>query len=146
MTDIKCDRLIASAQKLRDALEGPVRESAEPWAKAVHAALGRVAATIQEDVEGVERTKENLGDANPDIQFTPTVDRHIESTRGQLIQLGEIVHHLRADIREASDVRLADVPKIRARGQEIVYAIEKARKDDDKFMLDAVNSNPGAGE
>jgi hypothetical protein len=146
MNEVKSDLLVASMHGLRQALAADYRDRDSWWADAVHIALGQAAAAIQEEVQAVEQSMANVGDINPDFQNAPAAERHVQATREQFIRLGEKVHQLRAYIRQAGENHLLDPAQLRLRGQEIADAIEKVRKADEKFLLDTVNSNPGAGE
>jgi hypothetical protein len=53
---------------------------------------------------------------------------------------------LRADIRQAGEKHLLDPAQLHLRGQDIANTIEKVRKADERFLLDTINTNPGAGE
>ena len=146
MDQIKSDPLFASMHGLRQALAADYRDRDSWWADAVHIALGQVAAAIQGEVQAVEQSLANIGDINPDFQNAPAAERHIQATREQFIRLGEMVHQLRADIRQTGKNNLLDCAQLRLRGQEIANTIEKVRKADERFLLDTINTNPGAGE
>ena len=95
---------------------------------------------------GQRFSRESLGDINPDFVNTPTMERHTEMTRERFIKLGETIHQLRAEIHQLRPTRPYDVPELRLRGEKIVIAVEEVRKNDEKFLIDTGNSNPGAGE
>ncbi len=146
MTPIKSDPLFALMHRLREALAADFRDRESRWADAVHKVLGELAAEIQEEVRAAEQSKDMVGGINPDFQSSPNTERHVETTRGQMIQLGERVHQLRADIRLACEHPTFEVIPVRLRGEEIATGIENVRQADDKFLLDTFNSNPGAGD
>jgi hypothetical protein len=142
----KTDPLIAANCKLRQCLAEDFHGNETGWSECVHDALAQVAAAIQDQVRDSEQSLKTVGDINPDFQ-APFAERHVEWARDRLIQLGERVHQLRADLRNAAETSLPlDQIQMRLRGQEIADGIDDVRHEDDKFLLDAVTSNPGAGD
>lgn len=142
MTDRTKPDLLCLVRNLRHALEsGPDR-----WLDATYEALGHVADAVHDEVGTVEDIPDRLGDINPDFQHVPSTQRHVDTTRNLMIQLGEQAHQLRAEIRQAHEMPPLDLVQLRLRGEEIAGMIEKVEKDDEKFMFETANSNPGAGE
>jgi len=127
-------------------LRGAVARGPDHWLDATYDALGRVADAVHGAVGVVEDTSDRLGDINRDFQNVPVTQRHVETTRKRMIQLGEEAHQLRAEIRQAPGLPPLDVVQLRLRVEEVAGLIEKVEKDDEKFMLETANSNPGAGE
>jgi hypothetical protein len=146
MTNMKTDKLIASANKLRRTLAAESRDGNQAWAENVFSALGETASAVQEEVRTAEQSKESVGELNPDFEPMPVTERHVDSMRKQMIQLGEQLHQLRADLKQARDGKTVDTAPWRERGQQIADAIEKLRRDDDGYVLEKLNSNPGAGD
>jgi hypothetical protein len=116
------------------------------WMIALHDGLAKLSEAIQQELHIAERAREELGDINPDFQNVPGTERMLETTRSRLIRLGEQVHQLRADLRNPDNVQPLDIVQMRLRCEEILDRIEAVRHADDRMVLEAVNSNPGAGE
>jgi hypothetical protein len=144
MNAVKSDALLTSVKQLRDTLASESRD--DPWADAVHFALGRVAAAIQAEVQTSERARANVGEINPDFRDSPNAARHVNDMREHWIQLGEQVHQLRAGLRSARDEQRLDAHLLRADCEALAQAIEKVRRTESEFLLNTLNSNPGAGE
>lgn len=145
MSQNKPDPLLTTLQELRRILDANTGVPGSQWADAVHLALGQLAAAIQEEVQGAEKTMETVGEINPDLQNTPGAERHIRTKRADLIKLGEQVHQLRADVRQCLQDN-SDPTPLRLRGQEICTALEKVRHRENEFLLTTLNVNPGSGE
>lgn len=139
------DPLMAANDKLRQCLAANFQGNENEWTKCVHDALAKVAAAIQVEVGGSEQELQLVGEINPDFK-SPVAERHVEATRERMIQLGERVHQLRAEIRQAEDRLPLDLIHVRLRGEELVNALNEVRKADNEFLLDASTSNPGAGD
>ena len=146
MTQVIHDQILESVIVLREALAHDGSEDVPSWAQDVHHALGQLVNAVSDSVRGAEQTAAKLGDINPDVQNTAATDRHVENARAKMIKLGEKAHELRAEIRQTPPRRTLDMIQMRLRGEQLAAAIEKVRKADDKFFLDTMNSNPGAGE
>ncbi len=146
MTEQQTDRIGAALNKLKGALEAGGPNEPNGWIDTMHQLLGRLASAIQEEVRSAEKSKENVGDINPDFQNAPVTERHVEGVRDQWIQIGESIYQLRAELRQSQDLRYFDVTTWRQRVDEIAKAVEEVRHSDDEFLLKTLNSNPGAGE
>jgi hypothetical protein len=146
MNQIKLDPLVATVEGLQVAVDAACHGRDSQWADSVHFALGQLAAAIQQQVQAAEKSMEIVGDINPDFQNAPVTERHIEGTREQLIKLGEQVHQLRADIRNARESSVVDAAQIRWRGNEICAAVDKVRHADNEFLQTTFNTDLGAGE
>jgi hypothetical protein len=116
------------------------------WADDVYTALGQVADAIQDEVHEAEQTLDAVAELNPDFQNMPGTERHVDESRTRMIQLAEKIHQLRADIRQGLATATLALPAWQQRSLEIGAAIEKLRRQDTKFVLDTLNTNPGAGE
>jgi 7-keto-8-aminopelargonate synthetase-like enzyme len=148
------DRLPEAIAKLRRSLSlgsrlAPIAPIAgplgQPMADAVYLALGRLADAIQAEVEKAEHTMKTVGDVNPDLENAPTAERQVTASRDKLIRLGEEVHQFRAEIRRHGST-IVDAAQVQSQGLALADAIEKVRRTDDHFLLDAFNSNLGSGE
>jgi hypothetical protein len=146
MAQVIHDQILESVIVLRESLAIDGSNDIPGWAQDIHHALGQLVNAVSDNVRGAEHTADKLGDINPDVQNTAATDRHVENAREKMIKLGEKAHELRAEIRQTPPRRTLEMIQLRLRGEELVAAIEKVRKADDKFFLDAMNSNPGAGE
>ena len=146
MSRVQTDPIFAATKLLRQKLADAPEESDSRWMDKVHDGLARLSDAIQAEIHSAERSREELGDINPDFQNVPGTERRLEKTRKQFIQLGEQVHQLRADLRDMGNVQPLDVIQMRLRCEELLSQTEKVSRDDDRVMLEAANSNPGAGE
>lgn len=146
MTEQKTDRIGASLNRLKSALEAGGPNEPNGWIDTMHQLLGRLASAIQEEVRSAQKSKDNVGDINPDFQNSPGTERHVDAVRDQWIQIAESIYQLRAELRQSQDIRYFDVTTWRQRVDEIAKAVEKVRHADDEFLLKTLNSNPGAGE
>lgn len=146
MSEVKLDPVLSATKQLREFLESPQKADASAWAEDVRKSLGQLATAIQSEVQRSEGVRRDVGEINPDLQNSPTTERHIETSRVQFIQLGEKIHQLRADMNQPGEVKRMDTASVRRRATEIIVDAEATRKADDTFLLDAVNSNPGSGE
>jgi hypothetical protein len=146
MNQINPDPLVAATEELQRALNADARARSSQWADDVHAALEVLAAAIQEEVQAAEKSTAMVGNINPDFQNAPGTERHVQTTREQLINLGERVHQLRADLRHAGGHHALDLAQMRPRGQELLDAIAKLRHAMDEYLMKTLNTNPGAGE
>ena len=145
MIETKIDPVFAAVQKLRRVLGRDPQANAH-WLDAIHERIGQLSDAIKEQVHSTEHVKAEMGQINPDFQHAPGTERHDDCVREQLIQLNERLHQLRADLRNAKSTQTQDLFELRSRIEELVEEIEHVRKEDDKFILDTVNSNPGAGD
>ena len=116
------------------------------WAEDVFTALGQVAAAVQDEVHEAEQTLDAVAELNPDFQNMQGTERHVHESRTRLIQLAERIHQLRADIRQGLATATLALPAWQQRSLEICVAIENLHHQDTKFVLDTLNTNPGAGE
>ncbi len=146
MNQVKTDLLVVTTRYLQHAVAADCRGQNPQWGIDVHFALGQLASAIQQGVQAAEHSMKIVGELNPDLQHTPVSERHMESSRGQLIKLGEQVHQLRADIRIACAKDDLDIEKIRQRGAEICADVEKVRHADNDFFQKALNTDLGTGE
>ncbi len=146
MSQVNIQTLLATTQKLKRAYSAHWQDRESQWASDVHVALGELATAIQDEVQGSEKSMKIVGEINPDFRDAPVTDRHIQANREQLIQLGEQVHQLRADLRSAEERGVFDVDQIRRRCGEIHDALESVRHEDNDFLQNTLNTNLGAGE
>jgi hypothetical protein len=146
MMEVRTCPLGAAVQELHRTLDANCRAQESQWAGDVHSALGQLASAIQDEVQAVEKSMKMVGDINPDFQNAPVAERHTQTRRDQLIQLGEQVHRLRADIRTESEWLVIDVAQICKRADVIHDALEQVRLEDDDFLQTTLNTNLGAGE
>jgi hypothetical protein len=146
MNRIKPDLLVVTMQKLQRAVDAVSWGQDPQWVNNLHNVLGQSAAAIQQGIQAAESSMEIVGEINPDLQHAPVTERHMESTRAQLISLGEQVHQLRADIRNGCERGDLDTAEIQRRGTEICTAVEKVRHADNDFFQTALNIDLGAGE
>ena len=146
MNRAQADPIFAATMSMRKKLAGDLSDADARWFDALHDGLAKMSDAIQHELHAAERSREDLGAINRDFESMPGTERMLEATRTQLIQLGEQVHQLRADLRNLGNVQPLDVVQIRLRCEEILDKADAVRHADDKMMLEAVNSNPGAGE
>jgi len=146
MNEVKTDPLCVAVDKFLSALAAESRSQELVWADGVHLALGRLADAIQQEVQSAEQETKTVGDINPDLQNAPAVERHTQTMRTQLIQLGEKVHQLRTEVRTAREGRTVKSAQLRLLGEELGAALKKVRHAKDEFLLKTFNSNPGAGD
>ena len=146
MNQIKPDPLTAATQEFEQILNADLGGRKSQWAGDVHGALGKLVGAIQTEVQAAEKSMATVGEINPDFQNAPTAERHIRATREQFIQLVERAHELRAVVRKACDDGDFDAASLRRRGQEICTDLAKVRRAESEFLLETLNSNPGAGE
>ena len=145
MTHFKLDAVVAAVRNLRCALGGASADESQ-WANNIHAALGQLTAAIQEEIQTTDKSKASLGAINPDFQDAPTTERHVQSVRAHFIELSEKTHQLRADLHEGPTRACLDVKRFRHRCEEICAEVEKVRQTMGEFLLQTINSNPGAGD
>jgi hypothetical protein len=141
MNEVKLDPLIAALGEVRAALDADDRRRETQWTDNVHAALGKMAAAIQHEVQGAEKSMDTIGAINPDFHHAPGTERQIQTARAELIQLGERVHQMRADLRKG-----LDAAEVRRTGEVLATAVEKARRAESELLFATLNSNPGAGD
>jgi len=146
MSQSKRDPLFAAMDEFQRALFAEPAGRDLLWADAVHTALGGLAEAVQVDLQTAEREPKLVGDVNPDFQNAPVVERHAETIRVQLIELGENIHQLRAEIRGEREHGFVNTTYLRLLGEKIRSSVEKVRQVDDAFLVMAFNTNLGAGE
>ena len=108
------NHLEAAIRELRLALDTGFQGRVPTWISDVHVALGQLAVVLQEEVPGSEETMKNVGNANPNFRNVPGTERHVQKTRHRFIQLGEMAHQLRAELR-ADARQVADPLQLRRR-------------------------------
>ena len=145
MDHVQVDPLMDSLETLERALAADFHDREPLWTDEVHSALGRVATALQDQVQGANKSTEAVGAANPEVRAVPTVERQIRQTREQQVNLGERIYQLRARLRNAGDSP-DELNDLRAQAQDLVTTIEKVRLAKIKSLLEALNSNPGAGD
>lgn len=138
MMQTNVDPLLDASHRLREAAKSDV--------DSLHDGLGRLAEVISEQVGSSEQKKAKVGEINSDFQNVPAVERRTEGMRSRLIQIGEQIHQLRADLRRQGEIGPQDTDRLRTKASKIADEVEQIRIEDDKYVLDTVNSNPGAGE
>jgi hypothetical protein len=139
------DALTMAMKHIRQCLASDHENQDDPWLDELHDMLGNLAAAIQYEVQSAEQAQRAIGEINPDFADAPTTEHHIETMREQFIRAGEIVHQLRADIRNISGPA-SDRSSLSTRTEELLHELEKVRETDNRFLLETLNSNPGAGE
>jgi hypothetical protein len=146
MNRTQADPIFAATTSLRQKLAADADSADSRWVDVLHDGLAKMSDAIQKELHAAERSREQLGEVNRDFQNVPVTDRMLEATRSKLIQIGEQVHQFRADLRNIGNVQPLDVVQLRLRCEDILDKVEEVRHEDDRMMLEAVNSNPGAGE
>jgi hypothetical protein len=146
MNQLQAPPLVATCQELERALDAEDRKRHAAWADDVHFLLGQLAAMIQEDVRAAEKNLEAIDAINPDFQNAPVTERHNLARRAQLIDLGEKIHQLRAELRCVRANQAFDLNQMRRRGKEICATVEKINHASIDFLQTTLNTNPGAGE
>jgi len=146
MIEMNVDPLGPALDELCNAMSAEPDEQTSRWSESVYASLGEVVAAIHEELEIPLHTVTVVGEVNSDLQNVPGTERHAETARAHLIGLAEEIHLMRARILQALGMGVQEVSQWRRQVREIIVAVEGVRREEDRFVLDSINSDLGSGE
>lgn len=152
MPAIQTDYLPGALDWVERALAHSADGRERDWVAELFDALGELAKVMRKEAEETERLPAHLGHVNPDVRLVPTVERQAEQRRVKQSNLVERTYAIRESLRQiehrlrdGSDPAEALAP-ISGQVRQLLKAFRLERRKETEFTLDAMNSNPGAGE
>jgi hypothetical protein len=145
MIQIAPKGLSTRVHDLKETLDTDPCERGLRWLAELHGELTSLLDGIDDEIAMSEAT-DTLGNYCPDLQSAPIAERHAERMRERLLQLGEWVQRLRAEIARSAAPMPLDLIKWTLRGEEIVKTVQRLSDENDEFLLRTLYSDLGAGD